>query len=101
MGHRWPVLFQHQPDLVQHRRHGGQCGRPGQPLDILADQTVDGERQFVCGDLGFGADAPVLHDLRMLTDAGDQPDDRMGVADIYRQQHVQRGDIRPDASAGT
>ena len=92
--HRRPVLVEHDPHLVQHRRDGGQGGGAGEPLGILADQAVDGQRQFVGGDLGFGAYPPLLHDLCVLFGSGQQPDDGVRVADVDRQQHGYRTPIR-------
>ena len=63
------------------------AGRAGEPIGIVADQTVDGQRQFVGGDLGFGANPPLLHDLCVLLGTRDQPDDGVGVADVDGQQH--------------
>jgi len=61
--HRGPVLIEHQPHLVQHRRHGGQPGRTGQPFGVLPDQAVDDQRQLVGRDLGFCSNPPLLHHL--------------------------------------
>ena len=79
---RRPVLLEHDPDLVQHRGHGGQPGGPGQPFGVLADQTVDGQREFVGGDLGFGADPPLLHNFCVIPRTGEQAHDGVGVADV-------------------
>ena len=85
--HRGPVLLEHHADLVQHRRHRRQTGGAGQPLGVVADQPVDGQGQFVGGDLGLGPDPPVLHHLRVITGPGYQPDDGMGVANVDGKQH--------------
>ena len=78
---------EHQPDLVEHRRHRRQAGRAGEPLGVVADQPVDGERELVGGDLGLGANPPVLHHFCVVTRAGYQPDDGVGVADVDGEQH--------------
>ena len=57
---------------------------PVRPFGVVADQAVDGQRQFVGGDLGFGANPPVLHDLRVVSRTRYQPDDGVGVADVDR-----------------
>ena len=41
----------------------------GQLIGVRSDEAVDREGQFVCGDLGFGADTPVLHHLGMVAGA--------------------------------
>jgi hypothetical protein len=85
--HRRPILFEHQPHLVQHRWHRGQRSRAGDLIRIVTDQAVKGQREFVCGDFGFGANPPLLHDLRVLLGAGDKPDNGVRVADVDGQQH--------------
>ena len=51
MRHRRPVLVEHEAHLVQHRRNGRQRSGAGEPLRVVADEAVDGERQFVRGGL--------------------------------------------------
>jgi hypothetical protein len=100
MRHRRPVLVEHLAQLVHHRRHRRQPGRTGQLLGVVADQPVDGERQFVGGHLGLGANPPVLHHFGVVARTRHQPDDGVGVADVDGDQHY-RGDISSAASAGT
>ena len=101
---RRPVLLEHDPHLVQHRRHRREPGGAGEPFGVVTDETLDGQREFVGGDLGFGADAPVLGDLRVIAGAGDQADDGVGVADVDGEQHgypTARAERNPAASWGT
>ena len=74
-------------------------------IRVVADQAVDGQRQFVGGGLRLGANPPLLHDLCVLLGTGQQPDDGVGVADVDRKQHGYRTPIRGSsssaASAGT
>ncbi len=86
-GDRGPVLVEHQPNFVQHRRHSGQCGGTGELFAVVADESVQGQRQLVRSDLRLGPDPPLLHDVSVITGAGDQADDGVGVADVDRQQH--------------
>ena len=87
MWHRRPVLLEHQPHLVQHRWNRGQRSRAGELIGIVTDQAVDDQRELVGGDFGFGANPPMLLDLRVLLGAGQQPDDGVRVADVDCQQH--------------
>lgn len=77
------VLGEHDPHLVEHRRHGRQAGDSGEAFGVLADEPFDGEgHELVRGDLGFGADPPVLQHLRVTSGSGDQTHDGVGVADV-------------------
>ena len=61
--------------------------RAGEVLGVITDEPVDGEGEFVCGNLGFGADAPVVHHLRVVARSGHQADDGVGVAYVDREEH--------------
>ncbi len=60
---------------------------PGELIRVVTDQAVEGQSQLVGGDLGFGANPPLLHDFRVLLGTGEQSDDGVGVADVDGQQH--------------
>ena len=64
--YRRPVLLEHQTDLVEHRRHGRESCSTGQVFGVVTDQAVDGECKLIGGHLGFGANPPVLHHLRVV-----------------------------------
>ena len=88
---------------MQNRRHGRQTGGTGEPFRIVTDEPVDGECELVGGDLGLGANPPILNHFRMVTDTRDQTDHGVGVADVDGEQHLQpttRGDSSPSASSG-
>ena len=55
-----PVLREHAAYLMQYRRNRRKPSHSGEPLGIIADQSLDGEREFIGGDFRLGPNPPVM-----------------------------------------